>query len=95
MCGVAGIFIYFIAAIFVEQGKFWEPFLTLITRVTFGQLGGTLLAVTIFLTFELLRSRFNTFEFSNKVSNDVMIPFVAAPILMILGAIAGAIFKRD
>lgn len=94
-CGIAGIFIYIIPALRAEPGEFWEPFLDLKARVSWGQIWGTTAACTAFITSELVRSLFNQARFSDNIGEDMLLFAFSAPILMIFGAIASAIFKRD
>ena len=95
MCGVAGIFIHLFPALRAESGEFWQPFFDLTARVAFGQFWGTVSACTAYLTFEFIFSRIRGIPFSSGISEDMLIFAVIAPTLMICGAIASAIFKRD
>ena len=97
ICGIAVIFIHLFFALGAEPGEFWQPFVGLTARISWGQIGGTIAASAAFVAFELVRSQFNRVEFSNNIGKDC-IPILSTffvPISMILGAIAAAILGRD
>ena len=94
-CGVAGVLIHLAAALVAEPGEFWEPFFNLTASVSLGQMWGTIAAIAAFVAFELIDSQIHQASFSTTVGEDVIFFCFFAPALMICGAIAGAIWKRD
>lgn len=90
-CGVVGVFIYLIGAASAAPGNFWRPFLELTPRVAFGQMGGTIIAITSFFAYEFVVSRFRYADFLTIVGEDMIFFCLFAPALMI----CGAIWKRD
>ena len=95
MCGIVGVAIHFCVAILARPGDFWEPFLESTKNIAFGQGWGTVAAVASFFVFELARSLWSGSDFSRNFADDMPAVFVAAPVTMIFGAVAAAIFKRD
>ena len=88
-CGIAGIFIHLFPAMKAKPGDFWEPFFDLAAPIAFGQFWGTVVACAAYLAIELIASQFGGFD------ENLPLFSVGAPILMIIGAIAAAVFKRD
>ena len=95
VCGIAGLFIHLFSALKAEPGEFWQPFFDLTAPVSFGQFWGTVGACTAYLAFELLAALIRDTSFSAGVSEDMLLFAFGAPTIMICGAIAAAIFKRD
>ena len=95
ICGVAGILIHFVGAACSRPDPFWQPFFDLTARVTWGQLCGTVLAITSFLIFEFIDARVKRASFGTTLREDAIFFCFFAPALMICGAIAGALWKRD
>ena len=93
--GVMGAFIYAVAAARSQPGQLCQPFHDLQRAVTMGQCVGELGACTSFLAFELLKAEAQNIPFGVGISRDIGYFFFGAPALMICGAIAGALFKRD
>ncbi len=94
-CGVVGIFIHLFSAIGAEPDEFWEPFFNLTARVSFGQLWGTVGACAAFLFLVWMRSLSTHSSFSANANEGALLFAVGAPALMIFGAIAAAVLKRD
>ncbi len=94
-CGVAGVLIHLVAAVVAKPGEFWEPSFNLTASVSLGQVWGTVAAIAAFVAFELIDSQIHQASFSTTVGEDVTFFCLFAPIIMICGAIAGAIWKRD
>ena len=95
VCGIAGIFIHLFPALKAEPGDFWEPFFDLTAPIAFGQFWGTVGACTAYLAFELIAAPIRGTSLSTGVSEDMLIFAFGASILMICGAIASAILRRD
>ena len=95
ICGVVGVFIHFIVAATARPEKPWRGFVRLTARIAIGQLLGTLGIITAFLAFNLISSQINNESFSRAVNENWVFIMYSAPALMIIGAIAGAVFKRD
>ena len=93
--GVVGLVIHLLAALPAPPGEFWKPFFDLTARVSWGQMWGTFLAITSFFAFELADSLVHNVSFAKTSQQDGIFIILFAPALMILGAVAGAIFKRD
>ena len=94
-CGFVGILVHLIAALNAPPGDFWEPFFDLTPRVAWGQLWGTIFAITAFYGFELVRSQIHPQNFATAARGDGSFLILFAPAMMTCGAIAAAIFKRD
>lgn len=94
-CGSIGFFIHLLPALFAPPDEFWKPFFDLTPRVAWGQFWGTLIAVTAFFAFERVDSIIHGVSFAKTFQEDGIYIVLFAPILMICGAIADAIFKRD
>lgn len=94
-CGIVGVFIPLIGAVAAAPGNFWRPLFYLAPHVAVGQMCGTLLAITSFFAYEFVDARFHHTDFSTIVREDMIFFCLFAPILMICGAIAAALSKRD
>ena len=93
--GIAGIVLFAIAAIRAMPGQLLEPFDVLFGRVICGQALGTIGALTSFVAFELAKTSINHRGFTLNSFDDSKWIIYGAPTLMICGAIAGALSKRD
>lgn len=94
-CGILSVPVHGFYALFAPPDEFLQPCFDLIPRLAFGQLWGTIIALTGFFALELVSSQTHTISFALKVREDGLLIILFAPALMILGAIAAAIFKRD
>ena len=92
--GIVGCFIFGIAALRVSP-NFFTPLRNLWARVALGQFMGALSAGATFLLCEYINARVQGQRLSQNVLADLPLITYAAPILMICGAIAGALSKRD
>lgn len=94
--GVFGVLIYAIAAFTATPGDLFSPFHSLKKRVCLGQIFGTFLSCASFIVFECGKAALQKITLAQALnSNDAIYFICIAPITMILGAIAGAIFKRE
>ena len=93
--GIVGLFIFAIAAWRATPNHFLMPFRELKRRVFLGQALATLLVCASFVVFEFLKSNLQNISFAAQLINEGHYLLVGAPILMICGAIAGALSKRD
>ena len=66
-----------------------------IKRVALGQLLGTVGAISSYLVLAWAIARFNGAPFLGTVEDNLDLAILAAPITMICGAIAGALWKSD
>ena len=92
--GLAGAIIFGIAAFKAAPGRFSEPLRAIIGRVVLGQIVGTVGALSFFFAVGLAMFRFPTLRQSLIDYGDWEWIQYGAPILMICGAIAGALSKR-
>ena len=95
MCGIVGVIIHFFVAVLARPGDFWEPLLESTKNIAFGQSWGTIAAVASFFVFESARSLLSGSNFARSFAGDMPAVFVAAPAMMVFGAIAAAVLKRD
>ncbi len=93
--GIVGVFLFAIATIRAKPGRLLKPFSALIGRVITGQITGTMGALTSFMIFEFVKTLIISRGFSQNVFDDLLWILFGTPILMICGAIAGALTKRD
>ena len=93
VCGVFGVFIFGVAA-FRAPGEFFAPLRALGGRVALGQVLGTLGAASSFFLFEFLVAQLPGQNFALNVFRDAFVLSLAAPVVMLCGAIAGALSKR-
>lgn len=91
--GIVGAIIFGVAASKAKPGRFFAP-LALIKRVALGQLLGTLGALSSYLVFALAVAQFNGDPFIGTVEDHLELAMFGAPITMVCGAIAGALWKR-
>lgn len=94
-CGSVGFVIHLLPALPAPPGEFWQPFYDLTPRVAWGQFWGTILAITSFFAFEWVYALIHNVSFAKTFQGNEIFIALVAPALMILGAIAAAIFKRD
>ena len=94
-CGFVGILVHLIAALTAPPDDFWQPFFDLTPRVAWGQLWGTVVAITAFYGFELVSSQIHRQNFVTTARGDGSFLILFAPAMMIFGAIAAAVLKRD
>lgn len=92
-CGILSVPVRGFHALFAPPDEFLQPCFDLIPRLALGQVWGTIVALTGFFAFELVRS--NGVSFAEAVERDAMLMILFAPALMIIGAGMAAIFKRD
>ena len=93
--GIAGLFIFAIAAWRAAPSHFLMPFHDLKRRVFLGQALATLIACASSVVFGIIKSNLQNIAFADELINEGHYLLVGAPILMICGAIAGALSKRD
>ena len=91
---LAGLFIFGIAAARAGPGKTLQPLRALFKGVSLGQLAGTLSAATAFWAFEFVSGLIFNQPWDYGASADVFWVLLGAPLLMMCGAIAGALWKR-
>ena len=92
-CGILSVPAHGIYALFAPPDEFLQPCFDLIPRLAFGQLWGTVIAITGFFAFESVSS--NGVNFVKAVEKNSILMVLFAPSLMIFGAIAAAVLKRD
>ena len=92
--GVVGVLVFGIAALKAAPGELFAPLRALGGRVALGQVLGTLGAATFFFLFEAVQSHLQSQPFGFKVFGGAILIMFGAPVLMICGAIAGALSKR-
>ena len=93
--GVVGALIYAVASASTQSATILQPYLNLRGRVGWGQVFGTGSAYFCYLIFVLSRTQLKGAVSSEVALNDAGIFMFVAPAMMIVGAIAGAVFKRD
>ena len=95
MCGVIGVLIFGVAAFRSAPGRLFAPFLQLRGRVALGQFLGTVDALSFFFAVEWAKSQLQNQSFGQGIAEDLKWIQWGAPALMVCGAIAGALSKRD
>lgn len=95
LSGVCGVIIFGIAAFKIPSHRGLAPLRFLAARVIVGQVVGTIGAVTFFLFVETAKTRALGQPLSQGISEDLLWILFGAPILMICGAIAGALSQRE
>ncbi len=94
-CGLFGGLIFAIVAARKTSERLFETFRKLVVRVAAGQISGVITTALAFSTFKLTEAQLSGLPISIKKYSDGYLLLLLATILMICGAIAGAIFKRD
>ncbi len=92
--GIVGCFIFGIAALKISP-TFFMPLHDFWARVSLGQFLGALSAGATFLIYEYINARVQGQRLAQNVLADLPLITYSAPILMICGAIAAALTKRD
>ena len=95
LSGIIGAVLFALATVRATPGQILAPLKALIGRVTLGQIFGTSGAFTSFMAFELVKTLINHQGLASNIFDDLVWILYGAPILMICGAIAGALSKRD
>ena len=93
--GFVGLFAGAVAALGGKPDTSVLPPRDLLRNIALGQLAGTLGAVSSYLIFALAVAQFNGEPFVGTVEDHLELIIYGAPILMICGAIAGALWKRE
>ena len=93
--GIVGAFIFGVAAWRAKPSQLLTPFYELRRRVFLGQMTGTLLACVSFFSFVVIKMNLQNITLGDSIGYDGIYLLLGAPILMICGAIAGALTKRD
>ena len=91
---ILGALIFGIAAGKSAPGRLFAPLKELAWRVSLGQLVGIAGAASSFYAFEAVKATLNNESFAYSASLDMAGLLFGAPVLMICGAIAGALSKR-
>ena len=73
----------------------FKPFCRIARSVFYGQFVGAIAFTSSFYLFEFARSLLTTRLLASLLLEDLIFAYVGAPILMICGAIAAALTKRD
>ena len=93
--GIMGAFIFAIAAWRTTPGHLLSPFYELKLRVFLGQVLGTFLVCISFFSFVFIKMKLQNINLAYSTGYDGVYLLFGAPILMICGAIAAALTKRD
>lgn len=93
--GFVGASIFVLAASKAPPGRFFAPLSALIGRVALGQIAGTLGALTFFAAVEAFKIQLQNQSLLRVMNGDAKFIALGAPALMICGAIAGALSKRE
>lgn len=91
--GITGAIVGGVAALAARPGATSAP-LIVIKRVAFGQVLGTLIALSFYLIFACAIAQFNGESFVGTVEDHLELAIYGVPITMNCGAIAGALWKR-
>ena len=92
--GLAGAVIFGVATLKAGPGRFWRPLQELAMRVAWGQIAATLATGSGYLIFAWINAHAQGQRFAIHVSGNVLPLLLGAPLLMIGGAIIGALSKR-
>ena len=92
--GIVGALIFGLAAL-QSAPRIFAPVRALFWRVALGQFLGVVGAATFFALYEYLNARWHGQRLASNVLQDVSLILWGAPVLMICGAIAAALTKRD
>lgn len=96
VCAIlSSIFIFGIAAFKENKQTVFDVMREISIRVIVGQFCGTCGAISTFLVVEFCLAHIQNAPFDQSVNEHAPIFLWASPILMICGAIAGALSKRD
>ena len=95
LSGIIGAVLFAIATIRAMPGRILAPLNALIGHITWGQIFGTASAFTSFMAFELVKTLINHQGLAPNIFDDLVWILYGAPLLMICGAIAAALTKRD
>ena len=91
--GILGAVIFGIAALTAHPGRFFAPIIA-IKRVALGQFLGTLGALSTYLLAAMFIAQTRGQLFVATVEDNAVIILIGAPLMMLCGAIAGALWKR-
>ena len=92
--GILGALIFGIAALTARPGRLFAP-ITAIKRVALGQFLGTLGALSTYLLAAAFIAQTRGQSFVVTVEDNALIILVGAPLMMLCGAIAGALWRRE
>ncbi len=84
-----------VATLKSAPGEIIAPVRTLLGRVVLSQIAGTLITGSAFLTFAIVTARFQPLLLVTNVVYNALLPTKFAPPIVVCGAIAGALTKRD
>ena len=92
--GLNGALIFIVATVRAKPSQTFAPLQSLIGRVMLGQIVGTIGFCSLFLSVEAARAAIARQSFFPLAMEDMLWLIFGVPILMICGAIAGALSKR-
>lgn len=94
LSALLGAIIFAIVTARTKPGGLFEPLQSLIGRVLLGQIAGTVGFCSLFLSVEAARAATTNQQFAMLASDDLVWLIIGPLVLMVCGAIAGALSKR-
>lgn len=94
LAGLLSALIFIVVTVRAQPGQTFAPLQSLVGRVLLGQIVGTIGFCSLFLSVEFARSIGANPPFYTLAMDDLLWLLFGAPVLMLCGAIAGALSKR-